>query len=518
MARLIQTDCAPMPAALPHFWLSIALLIGAGGTAVDASERVHQYQVQVSPDAGRLTVIACFEGGTPRGLRAGDDDATALLVEPSLLDGPVSRRLAVDDGRIVIESPDVNACVRYGVDFGLAQQRRVRGVDRVGHNVLTSSGHWLWRPDPWDAEEDIEVTINLPPGVGVSTPWQARAQSPCCDQTPAQGSSAGRWLSFRVGPVAPTWPDRVAFGPLEEVPIELAGAELRVAVLRAETPADPGAVARWLGEAAQAVTTLYGRFPQANPQVIVVPTTAQAQAVPWGQVLRGGAPAVLFVIDPRHSAEEFRADWTAVHEFSHLLLPYVSRSEPWISEGFASYYQNILRARAGLIEESEAWLKLWSGFQRGMTATNGQSTLAGAASHMRHHNLMRVYWAGAAVALMADVELRLRTGNQQSLDTALDSLNRCCMAPEHRWSGRELFARLDDLTRSDVLTAIYDRESTATRFPDVASIYRALGIRVAGDRVTLNEEAPKSRIRRALTSTLTLPPPLAADTKPQTAP
>lgn len=490
-----------MPAAPSRIWLAVVLLISACGTAVDASELLHRYRVQVSPDATRLTVLACFDGRAPAGLRAGDSDAAALLVEPFLLHGPVPRRLAVEDARIVIEQRDVDACVRYGVDLELArQQRRFGGVRRVGRNVLTSSGHWLWRPDPSFPEEDIEVTMDLPPGVDVSTPWQVQPRGPCCSQPSAHDAPAGRCLSFKVGPAPPTWPDRVAFGPLEELPIKLAGAELRVAVLQAGAPVDPRAVTRWLTEAAQAVTTLYGRFPQPNPQVLVVATPAQPQAVPWGQVLRGGAPAVLFVIDPGRSAEEFGADWTAVHEFSHLLLPYVSRSEPWVSEGFASYYQNVLRARAGLIGESEAWLKLWSGFQRGMAATDGQSTLAEAARQMRRDNLMRVYWAGAAVALMADIELRQRTGNRQSLDTALDAFNRCCMAPERRWSGRELFAQLDRLMDTDVFSALFARESMATRFPDVAAAYSLLGIRTAGDSILLDAQAPRSRIRQALTS------------------
>ena len=48
-------------------------------------------------------------------------------------------------------------------------------------------------------------------------------------------------------------------------------------------------------------------------------------------------------VDASASSRDLRTDWTASHEFAHLLLPYVS--DKWVSEGVASYYQNVLQAR-----------------------------------------------------------------------------------------------------------------------------------------------------------------------------
>ena len=48
------------------------------------------------------------------------------------------------------------------------------------------------------------------------------------------------------------------------------------------------------------------------------------------------------------------------------MLPYITSRHRWMSEGFASYYQNILMARAESIHRRErAWKKLWDGFERG---------------------------------------------------------------------------------------------------------------------------------------------------------
>ena len=63
-------------------------------------------------------------------------------------------------------------------------------------------------------------------------------------------------------------------------------------------------------------------------------------------------------MDPDRPLDDLRTDWTATHEFSHLLLPYVSRRDRWLSEGLASYYQNVLRARDGRLSETDAWRKL----------------------------------------------------------------------------------------------------------------------------------------------------------------
>lgn len=49
----------------------------------------------------------------------------------------------------------------------------------------------------------------------------------------------------------------------------------------------------------------------------------------------------------RATTSELSRDWTATHELSHMLLPYVASRDRWLSESLASYYQNVLRARDG---------------------------------------------------------------------------------------------------------------------------------------------------------------------------
>ena len=45
-------------------------------------------------------------------------------------------------------------------------------------------------------------------------------------------------------------------------------------------------------------------------------------------------------------------DWTAAHELSHLLLPYLGRDNSWYAEGFASFMQYQILHAMNLLSKS----------------------------------------------------------------------------------------------------------------------------------------------------------------------
>ncbi|MCK6549944.1 hypothetical protein L6R52_29190, partial [Myxococcota bacterium] len=90
--------------------------------------------------------------------------------------------------------------------------------------------------------------------------------------------------------------------------------------------------------------------------------------VDFGLVLRGGGPSVTFFVGDEADDASLVGEWVAVHELSHLSMPFVERDAAWLSEGFATYYQNVLRARAGLMSAEAAWTELHEGFARGQAA------------------------------------------------------------------------------------------------------------------------------------------------------
>jgi hypothetical protein len=69
--------------------------------------------------------------------------------------------------------------------------------------------------------------------------------------------------------------------------------------------------------------------------------------VHFGQSIRGQGNALELLVDPTRPAAEFADDWTAVHELSHLMHPYLGDRGTWLAEGLATYYQNVLRRAPG---------------------------------------------------------------------------------------------------------------------------------------------------------------------------
>ena len=258
----------------------------------------------------------------------------------------------------------------------------------------------------------------------------------------------------------------------------------------------------WLRSASGNVSLAYGRFPVPSPRIVVVPTGNSPwggnSPVPFGRVTRNGEEKVEFFVNAERPIEEFYDDWTATHEFSHLMLPYVSGRHKWISEGFASYYQNVLMSRAGRYTPKRAWTKLHEGFERGRASRPELSLNDAAASGIRRAR-MKIYWSGAAIALLADIELRERSGGEESLDVALDRLQECCLPSDRTWSGPELFARLDSLVEEPVFMPLYRRHANSAGFPDVGPAFQRLGIDVEDDELHIHRGAELAHIREAIT-------------------
>jgi predicted metalloprotease with PDZ domain len=198
--------------------------------------------------------------------------------------------------------------------------------------------------------------------------------------------------------------------------------------------------------------------------------------------MRGGGDAVHLYIDQTQPQAAFLDDWVLIHELSHLLHPYMEGDGRWLYEGIASCYQNILPARAGWRTEQDTWSRLHAGFRRGQKGTRpGQTLIQASRDMLRERAFMRVYWSGAAIVLLADLELRQASGGAQSLDWALAELRRREGPFDRGWSPRGLIAGLDRVTGRQVFAQLAERWLDSDRFPDLESAYRALGLETTSD-------------------------------------
>ena len=281
-----------------------------------------------------------------------------------------------------------------------------------------------------------------------------------------------------------------AAAPIDERTVHAGDTALRIMV-DAPDRARADALHRWLAEVANAELTVSGRFPLASAQVRVEEIRSDDPSpVPWGQTSRRRNVAVLLYVRDDATLEELRSDWTAVHELAHLFHPYLGMRGRWLAEGLASYYQNVLRARIGLLSEEQAWQRLDAGFGRGRGAVAGIRL-----DELGRRGTMRVYWAGAAYWLEADLALRARGS---SLDVVLGKYARCCLQGTASVAPETFVADLDRVADADVFGSLYQRYAASREFPSLEAAYRRLGISSDDDGLHFSQRTDAMRMRQSI--------------------
>ncbi len=474
-----------------------------GSVCVADDLRIHRYEVAVDPALTQLSINACFDGSVPHVLTAGSETAMDYLDDLQFV-GNSAGEIRQRRSEVYISSSPEAACLRYRVTMKTPadddrRHRFTSSFRRVGGDVTAPPSLWLWRPEELADDTDIEIMFRLPAGTAVSAPWRLIWRD-------------GATATYRVGHAPMHWSALAAFGSFKVQSLSVPGGRVRLAVLDAEPVADVAATRKWLRHAAGAVSSVSGRFPVPDAQMLVVPVAVGGNPVfspfgneenvepfPFAMIARGGQPAGIFFIDQRLPLDIFVNDWVAVHELSHLLHPFLGNSGAWLSEGLASYYQQVLRGRTGVLSEHDAWLALHKGFLRGVDGRSGLTLTEASRKRRDRNTYMQIYWSGAAIALLADTELRQRSGGTLSLDVALSRFQDCCLPAEGRWQARTFMAKLDDLVAKDVFSNLYETYANSTEFPDFQDVYRDLGIVEDGEDIRL-VETPLADVRRQIMS------------------
>jgi hypothetical protein len=271
--------------------------------------------------------------------------------------------------------------------------------------------------------------------------------------------------------------------------------ELQVEIIGIDDPARVAMLQRWAEEAARATILPSGRFPLRSAHVQIREIDSRSSsAVPWGQTSRDDEVSVLLYVRRGASDEQLRADWTAVHEFSHLAHPYLGERGRWLAEGLASYHQNVLRARAGLLAPEEAWQRLDAGFRRGEAAGSGPTLDA---MGRQRGGTMRVYWAGAAYWL--EMDLVLRRDHDTTLQDVLDRYAQCCLDGTAHVAPEDFVAALDRAAGITLFVPRYRDYAGSTEFPSLVDSYRALGIEREGYGLRFSETFAARSLRQGMT-------------------
>jgi hypothetical protein len=437
------------------------------------------YTFTLDAEIKTLAARACMRGAAPAMFVAGDADSARYMTGARLVRSGGSRAVSAARGVIDLSGAPADACLEYEIDLAAASSgERWWLADRSGPSVIASIVLFLWRPRVPAAELAGTARFVLPPGMQLSLAW------------PKQGDH------YRLDPSMFLFDGHVVFGRFDEQQVVVPGGTLEVALLDGVPQHMRPWISAWLRSAGSAAAQQIGRFPVPRAQIIIVPVFRPGLTFGFADTGRSGGVSIAFFMPVDTSEQTLRDDWVAVHEFCHLLIPYVDRSDAWLSEGMATYLQEVVRARAGMIIATQAWQSIYEG---ALFCRNAADTLANETRDMPAlHNYKRVYWAGAIMVLMADVELRKRTHGRTSLADVLARLTADPSEVLRYYRGADLLARMDALAGEPVFTEIAKRYLDAPKFPDLDALYPQLGVVVHGGQVHLVPKAPLSWVRDAI--------------------
>ncbi len=460
--------------------LFVAFIVLALSGGVRATPMAH-YTLKYTADDTTMQVTLCLAEATAVVRFEADEDAPQFL---GTIRRDAGSPLTREDTAWVAHDWRADECLHYSAALGrIAAADRMLGRTRTDSDLLVNPQIWLLQAVNVDT---ADARVELPAGYAISTPWRRVV-------------SSDRTLHFTIPRTPIEWMARVGIGHFTETSIAFDGGVLHVALFGEPDSQKSERLIAWLRRVGKAAALAYGRLALPDVQVLVLPVGAQSEAVVFGQSTRGQGNALTLFVDPTQSDDAFNQDWVAVHELSHLFHPYLGDRGAWLAEGLATYYQNVLRARSGLLTPVHAWEQLDDGFTRGRRNTHDDSTLEAASTQMgEQHDFQRIYWSGTAYWLSVDVQLRHASKNRLNVDEALRRFDACCLPSERRWTPDEFVAKLDTLIGRDVFAKRFRVYRARRDFPDLAKPYRDLGIRQQGNTLDFDENAPASDVRHAI--------------------
>ncbi|QQR89053.1 MAG: hypothetical protein IPJ88_12620 [Myxococcales bacterium] len=360
----------------------------------------------------------------------------------------------------------------HGFDFPFFENFQKRSL------LLPTS---LWLKAPASKNIDLaELHFVLPKNTQISVPWP-------------KGSRG-----YMVQKDAFLFESYALFGEFEKKTFSSNDATFSIARLHGLEKIDWQNIEAWLTSSARAVASLFGEFPRKHVQVLLVSSGWSRDTVQLGLAGRGGNASVLFFLAKNATPDALRKDWVATHELSHFVTPYVKRSDMWISEGIATYYQEVLRLRAGLQSPEQAWSNLYLGMRAGQNGGTGRTLREESKETRRTRAYRRVYWAGAAMAMTVDIMSRMSSDNHKSLDSALQELYKCCGTSKRAWSAEQMASRMDHVFGQSFWGRMTARYLDSVDFPEVNSWFRLMGINRKGKAMEFDDNAPLAFVRKAI--------------------
>ncbi len=281
-----------------------------------------------------------------------------------------------------------------------------------------------------------------------------------------------------------------AFDKLPKTDLEVGGATIHVGFAPGEMALPKEKIFDWVKMSARAVSTYYGHFPVQSLRLLLVPVDGPRVrgGTTWGY--RGAAIRIL--IGREASEDDLKRDWVMVHEMVHTALPDLDDRYAWLSEGLAVYIEPVARVQAGDLTAREIWQAMLRDMPKGLPQAGDQGL-------DNTDTWGRKYWGGALFCLLADIEIRKRTGNRLGLQDAMRGVLAAGGNHEKDWTLARVLSTADHAVGGEVLTRLHDEMGPKPVTPDLAALWRDLGVKMQGDTVGFDDTAPLAAIRKAIT-------------------
>jgi predicted metalloprotease with PDZ domain len=341
---------------------------------------------------------------------------------------------------------------------------------------LAPPSTWLLRPTTGPSARSFRFRVTTPPGSAFATGVFPSKIAP-------------GWYEASVADLASA--PYSGFGRLSMSRMDIGGRTLQIARAPGEFVVGDQAILDWIRTSAEAVATYYGRFPVDGTLLLVVPN--EGKGFGYGKALGNGGASILLPIGERTNKEKLAADWVLVHEMVHVGFPSLERRYLWLEEGLATYIEPIARARVGNLSPESVWEGMLKGLPNGLPLPGDQGL-------DNTPTWGRTYWGGALFCLLADLEIRQRTQNDRRLDDALRAVLEQGGNIAVRWDLDHVLEVGDKATRGSVLRELHDKMGSAPYPVDLSKLWKELGVRLVGGKVSFDDNAPLATVRRSITA------------------
>lgn len=224
------------------------------------------------------------------------------------------------------------------------------------------------------------------------------------------------------------------------------------------------ALKQWVVHAEQGLIKLFGPLPY-RYSVHFHRMKRGRGPTPWANTDKRKGRVVHFHVNTAYAWSIFEKDWTASHELSHLMFPYLGDNGRWFSEGLASYLQYQIMYANGTINWKQATNRYAERFNAARKQRRyGDMAIANISNLPTLKGInVRLYWGGAAYFMQVDRALKEQ--KKLRLTDVITAYLQCCMFRGYS-SAEEMIAIFDRISESDIFTRLYQDSISQKGFPE----------------------------------------------------